>query len=313
MRTLRNAFTMVELIFVIVVMAIVGTIGVEIFRNTYDAYLSSSVNQRLQSETELALKQIANRLQYRIRDSLIARETSGTAGYFNGLSGYYPPGNPDRNATVIEWVGYDIDGWLGDGTSTLPTWSGFIDVNDLINPSTLSSPGSDLRSTGRANAVIASLGNSDVNDSALFFTGANTNVLKDYGWKTADYNISNTAAHPIGFAAALEQIATNGYTFSGMDVYEQYKLAWTAYALELRDSDGDGRSDDLLLYYDYQPWHGETYDVNGTSALLIDNVTTFKFQAIGDIIKVQLCIDNNATGNIPAHQHYSLCKEKVIF
>jgi len=313
MRQLRKAFTMIELIFVIVVMAIVGTIGVEIFRNTYDAYMSSAVNHRMQSETELALKQITNRFQYRFKDSVIARETIGTAGYFNGLSAYSPPGNPDRNASVIEWVGYDIDGWLGDGASTLPTWSGFIDVDNNISTLVLSSPGSDLTLGGRADNVIASLGSSDINDTAIFFTGANTNVLKDFGWNYAVYDINNTAAHPIGSAAAVDRIATNGYDFAGKYVYEQYKLAWTAYALELRDNDGDGKTDDLLLYYDYQPWRGETYDNNGTASLLIDNVTTFKFQAIGDILRIQLCIDNNATGNVPESQYYSLCKEKVIF
>jgi prepilin-type N-terminal cleavage/methylation domain-containing protein len=312
MQRLRNAFTMLELVFVIIIMGIVGTIGVEIFRNAYDAYMSSAVNQKLQSETELALKQIANRLQYRFKDSIIARKSTG----FVGLSSTTAA---DQNYTAVEWVGYDIDGWLGtwDGTAGfhIPTWSGFIDVDHgSATSDVLVSPGSDLRDGGRADTVIDSLGGSRVNNCAIFFTGANTNVQKDYGWDYSDYNISNTAAHPINYAGNKDRIATTAaYSFTGMDVYEQYKLAWTAYALVIEDGDGDGKDDELNLYYDYQPWEGDTYDNNGTASLLVDNVTTFKFQAIGDILRVQLCVDNNATGNIPEKEYYSLCKEKVIF
>jgi prepilin-type N-terminal cleavage/methylation domain-containing protein len=324
MHLLRSAFTMLELLFVIVVMGIIGVIGAEIFRNTYDAYTSSTVNSRMHVETELALQQLANRLQYRFKDSIIARSDQTTNGYFDGLS-YF---DPDKNATIIEWVGYDSDGWHGDWNITLntntPTWSGFIDLDapaDLNNdgypdnPAILFTPGTN---TARISQIISNLSprGADINQSAIFFVGANTDPKLSYDWNSSmPHMFQFTAAHRIRSTPVNggRFLADANETFQGIDVYEQYKLAWTAYGIKLDDNDTDGKTDELMFFYDYRPWeNNETY-YNGRASLLIDNVTTFKMQAIGDILKIQICVDNNASGTIPTSQYYSLCKEKVVF
>lgn len=295
---MKKGFTLIEMIFVIVIMGILAKFGSEIFRNIYLNYTQSTANNELQVDTELVLQQIGNRLQYRIKDSPIGRRSDGT---FTPLSAI-----TDANYTTFEWVGYDIDGWLGDDTNTTPTWSGFIDVSDTVNGgiNTLVSPSSDFRAGERVDDVIQALGGSTVADAAIFFTGANSDARTDYGWDTTyPYDQNDTAAHRIQ-AAALDRIApAAGDDFSGVDIYEQYKLSWTAYALEV---DGNGT---LRLFYDYQPWLGETYNGNGSSAILAQNVTTTKIRAIGDMINIQVCIsENNITGS-----EYSICKEKAIF
>jgi len=307
---MKKGFTFIEMIFVIVIMGILAKFGAEIFRNVYLNYNQSLVNNKLQTDTTVAIQQITNRLQYRIKDSVIARDSSG----FKALS--------DMNSTdtynILEWVGYDIDGWLGDGGSTNPTWSGFIDVDDASAIASANTAGTAyLKSTGtdttRIQAVINNLsgttGTNGINNSAIFFTGANSDINTDYGWDTTatptDQN--DTAAHRIkSVAAQIERLATNmsGINkFRGTDIYEQYKLSWTAYALELNTTSGD-----LTLHYNYQPWSGDAY-TDGNSSLIMKHVSTFKFQGAGDIIKLQLCVsDNNMTGD-----QYSLCKEKAIF
>jgi len=115
-------------------------------------------------------------------------------------------------------------------------------------------------------------------------------------------DLNNTAAFPITNAAAVDRIVPSLDNFSGVDVYEQYKLGWSAYALEV-DNNGT-----LRLYYDYQPWLGESY-ANASSAILTRNVTTTKLRAIGDMINIQVCVsENNITGS-----EYSICKEKAVF
>lgn len=299
---MRKGFTFIEMIFVIVIMGILAKFGSEIFRNVYLNYNQSTVNNELQIDTELVLQQIANRFQYRIKDSVIAR--TGPAGAPSGISSI----NPATNYTVFEWIGYDIDGWLGDDTNTTPTWTGFIDVDALdtanADEDTLFSPGTD---TGRVNTVIAALSPSGagIGNAAIFFTGENADVTTDYGWQGAALNTqSDVAAHRITAGANVQQLDdVTGADFNNTDIYEQYKLAWTAYALEIA-ADGN-----LTLYYDYRPWEGESYNNDGTPALLMQNVTTAKMQAIGDILNLQVCVsDNNITGS-----EYSICKEKVIF
>ena len=292
---MKRGFTFIEMIFVIVVMGILASFGAEIFRNVYLNYMLSSTNNRLQEDTENAIQQIANRLQYRIKNSVIA---SNAAGGFVALPSA-------TNQTVLEWVGYDIDGWLGDA-ATSPTWSGFIDVdiNAIPNVNVLASPASDFQAGGRIDTVIQNLSSSSIANAAIFFTGANSNIATQYGWGVVAQNEqSTTAAHRIGNAAAVNQIVPGVDDFSGVDVYEQYQLSWTAYALVL------SANGDLNLYYDYQPWEGETY-ANVAPRLLMQNVDTFKFQGVGDMIKLQVCVNDN---NILGDGGYSLCKEKAIF
>lgn len=301
---MRKAFTFIEMIFVIVILGILAKFGSEIFRNVYLNYNLSVTNNKLQTDTEAAIEQIANRLQYRVKNSVIAKDSA--TNLFHGISA---PPTVAGNYTVLEWVGYDIDGWLGDDTATTPTWSGFIDVDDFANANanTLVSPASDFTAGGRIDNIIDGLsdGNSSVTDAAIFFTGTNTDIQFDYGWNGAAQNEqNNTASHLVGAAGVVDRIVPGVDDFSGVDVYEQYKLSWTAYALELNGNT-------LRLYYNYQPWQGERYnDANIKSAILMENVETFKFQGIGDIIKVQICVnDNNITGD----GGYAICKEQAIF
>ena len=98
-RKSSKAFTMLELVFVIVIMGILAKFGAELFRNIYETYISSSIQNRMQADTELALQQISNRLQYRIKDSVIARTDAAT---FQGLP------SATGNEVILEWIGYDI-------------------------------------------------------------------------------------------------------------------------------------------------------------------------------------------------------------
>jgi type II secretory pathway pseudopilin PulG len=74
----------------------------------------------------------------------------------------------------------------------------------------------------------------------------------------------------------------------------------------LLNSNNDGN---LTLYYNYRPWEGQKY-TDGNSSLIMQDVDTFQYKAIGDIIKVQLCVKD---GNISSDGGYSVCKEKTIF
>lgn len=71
----------------------------------------------------------------------------------------------------------------------------------------------------------------------------------------------------------------------------------------------NSRQGTLTLYYDYQPWKGETYQ-NGKSQIIMEDVDTFRFRSVGDLIKVQLCVTNS---NISSEGGYSICKEKTVF
>jgi len=62
---IKKAFTLLEMIIVMVVLGIIANFGVEILVNAYSNYIFTSVQNRLQSQSEAAVNQIANHLQER--------------------------------------------------------------------------------------------------------------------------------------------------------------------------------------------------------------------------------------------------------
>lgn len=294
MRRVHKGFTFIELIIVIVILGIIGKFGVEILMQAYENYIYSVSNNRLLAQSEAGVQQIANRLQYRIKESVIVR--AGQGGAPNSLATSTMAGDN----VVLEWIGYDIDGWQGDAATT-PTWSGVIDVdNPLATNILLISPGTD---TGRANSVINALSPSGLglNGSAIFFVGdEGVSVNNGFGWNGAVAGQTGNM-HSVNAGGNINEFVPAAGNFSNVDVYEFYRLAWTAYALVLNNGT-------LSLVYDYRPWLGDTI-ANGTTVILTDNVASFRVRAVGDVIKIQLCITD---GNIFQRGAYSVCKEKSI-
>jgi len=304
----RAAFTMLELVFVIAVMGIIGKFGVEFLAQAYKSFIYSSVNQALHSNSTLAVQQISSRLQNRLRDSVIAR--TGAVVSYTSLSSV----SSATTYTVLEWVAVDEEGFRGLDE---PHWSGIIDVNDptasinlLVSPAT---------NTTKANQLILNLSNSnsDINDSSLYFVGSN-NDIDGYGWDGNAIIDQNQVMHPIEKTGNENQFAPQVGNFSGVTIYEYYKLAWTANAIVLENYNTGKYAGlnmgDLLFYYDYQPWAGEKfYDAGVKKAILMENVSTFAFTAIGSVIKIQVCVKSEIIDGRNDNGGYSLCKEKTIF
>lgn len=293
----RLAFTMLELIFVIVIMGIIGKFGVELLAKAYQSFIYTKVNDELQSNSASTIEFIASRLQHRIKDSVIARKNDNT---FDALA------NVDQvtaqDYTILEWVSADIDGFRGNNA---PFWSALVDLDAGV-AGRVDSPETNTTALN-ALIIILSNGNSTLDDAALYFVGSSSDIETGYGWdgNITAINQQNGSMHPINFIPGdLTSFYPDHNNFT--DVYEYYKLAWTANAIVL-SNDGN-----LTFHTDYQPWEGETFNNSTKQNLLMQNVDTFQFLAIGSIIKVQVCvnspiIDGETTGG------YSVCKEKTIY
>lgn len=315
MKKFKKAFTLIEMIIVIVIMGIAAKFGTELLMRAYEDYVYGTANNRLMAESEAAVTQIANRLQYRIKESIIFREGGDVNGTFiNSFTSLASANyNPiDSNTTVVEWVGYDNDGWRGDGSSTKPTWSGIIDLEHVSASNTiLISPESNAT---RISSVISALSYGSFNGagSALFFIGdESVNVNDGFGWNgNAIVDQNDTNLHRVNFGTG-QFTSNNADNFSGVDIYEYYRLAWTSYALEFhRWTDVQGIAQGTVwLYYDYRPWLGENY-TDGKKVVLMENVQTLRFSSIGDVLKVQVCVGD---GDIFKKGAYSVCKEKTVF
>jgi len=298
----RSAFTMIELIFVIVIMGIIGKFGVEFLARAYETFIYSTTNNRLQARSATAVEFIASRLQHRIKDSVIVRRTTGAN--LTALAS----ANPANNYLVLEWISTDIEGYRG---ATAPFWSGILDIDAgiALGNNTLVSPGT---STAALNLQINTLSynGSGIANAALFFIGADSDI-NSFGWDNGAIAFANqsNAMHPITSVAGQPTQFTSGNaaTFNGVDVYEYYKLSWTANAIVISAPDANNMST-LTFHYDYQPWEGERFNDAGTkTALLMEDISTFQAMAIGSIIKIQVCAKSRLI------EEYSLCKEKTIY
>ncbi len=311
MKKYRSAFTFIELLFVIVILAIIGKFGMEFMAQAYRNYIYQQVNNKLSNTSSLALEFIANQLQYRVKDSVIVRTAGGTwATNFKALEG-------ENNATgydILEWIAYDIDSFRG-GSSTVPYWSGIIDkeyAHTTPIPTDILSPGTD---TSKVNSVINILsnGNSGINDAAIYIMSSDSDIYNDYGWDGNAITDQNHTMHPINAHATdvAKFISANAQNFAALNDAlndARYKLCWTAKAVVF-----DPVNAKLWFYYDYQPWQGEKY-TDGKAVLLMDHVSTFRKRQSFHVIKIQVCTKSDLVKQASTDQEqYSICKEKTIY
>lgn len=313
----KRGFSLLELVFVIVILGIVASIGSTLIAQLYENYMTQRAMHRATLKTELAINQIVNRLTHRIANSIISRKADGA--YVPLVDMVYNTTNTDR--AVLEWIGYDNDSFEAQ---TTPGWSGYCDVSATASPN-ISTPGSNL---GFTSTVIGNLAGGAVPALALLY---NLNGQQDgNAFQSPDcfgYDGNTSCIHQVAILNNTT-LTTNRPAGSTTSISDQYKLAWSAYAIvavnknALYPEDGgvrDGtivpesedtpRSFDLELRYNYQPWAGSQYKTASRSTL-VRNVTSFKYSESGGTIRIKLCAterigDANST-------NISVCKEKVV-
>jgi len=281
----KKAFSMLEVIFVIVILGIVSSIGAEIIADTYKSYVIERATHRSSLKTELAANQLANRLAYAIPGTVIGRK--GTI--FRAIDNF-----DATDYTILEWIGYDNDSF---SAQEKPGWSGFVDLYAATTTNTnLKTNGSDLSKT---DTIINNLGGRGIEDSAIFFPG-------EYNAQNVGYNGGdNSGAISVGAGSTGVNLAVGDLSVAHKTIEEHYKLAWSAYAVVPRDNH-DGTFD-LDLYYGYQPWLGETYD-QANHQTLIRNISVFKFVGSDNTIRFKLCQQEKITND----KKITICKEKAV-
>jgi prepilin-type N-terminal cleavage/methylation domain-containing protein len=275
--TIRKAFTMLELVFVIIILGIVASIGAEVIAKVYESYIVQRAQYRATTKTELALNQIANRLRYAIPGTVMAN---------NGVGGLLVPITSIANANSdrLQWVAYDGDSFEAiTAASRRPGWSGFIDLDSSGN-TVLVTPGSNL---GLTNAIIQNLSK---NAAGVVTQTIDTAVL--YFPDGSSYGIN---------AGTVESITLDAAIPSGSRIHERYKLAWSSYAVTVEGGD-------LYLYYNFSPITGAALGNN--KSLLLKGVTNFRFKGSEGALRVKICKEEQISG---AGQTVHACKEKVIF
>jgi prepilin-type N-terminal cleavage/methylation domain-containing protein len=298
----KKAFSLIEVIFVLVILGIVASISSQIIVQVYENYITQKAVYKVNTKTELAITQIVNRLNYQVENSALAKDLNDATNWIkledlNLVN--------DENLTVLEWIGYDNDSFSAGET---PYWSGLANYTTATN-TTIITPGSSLNNV---DTIIKNLSNNEVGligttvqHPALIFAHITGGV------EAQDPSCMGLISNDTTCIFPVSENNSTSFTFEELNatvVTERYKLAWSAYALVPKKNNSTHLYD-LYLHYNYQPWEGEKYDSSTTAKkLLIANVSTFKFTKNGGILQIKLC----ATENIGQDYNISTCKEKAI-
>ena len=308
---MKRAFTLLELVVVIVVLGIIAMMSFNAIMNIYSNYFQTKTVNELETQTEIALEQISKRLEHRIKPSVIARKPSGE---FLALNDSWV--NLNAEYEILEFIPYAYEIFNDvPSDNKAGRYSGYADLANSSPATGLISPGSnfttgvvetikDLTCREDTNATCVDFKNKDGGVAAIF-SDVYYDVQNSFGYK----GVSNLDIAKVG-VKSIDGDTLEISGFANKQISEQYHLAYTANAIvpEQSQSQADKNNGvfDLNLYYDYRPWMGEKYKPNGEKATLAKNVTRFVFTEKNGVIVLKLCMRAK-------NSEITICKSKAVY
>lgn len=302
----RSGFTMIELLFVIVIMGIVGGIALEAIRQYYDGIYRSQVYTQRVNEADHILEQLSKYFENAIDISIVNMDEDAADGALVGNC----VGDPEievegaaHDYTVV-FVGVDVDSLYSLGK---PGWSeyaksGFTGTSITMDDANLS----------YADAMISALyPGSNLQNSAIYNYQDIADTCDDF------YSVNGNAYYTINGAAVGNTLPiTNNAGSVIVDEKDRHKkyLLRTGYAFRVLDTG------EFVMYSNFRPWKGEIYS-NGRQSSLGENVASFyadfnntnSFNDRGSVWRLKVCmrgLDENLSTNDVAQD--AICRERRV-
>ena len=293
---MKKAFTLVELLFVMVVLAIIAGVGTDILRSLFDNYAVTAQIHRLESVANNAADTIATRLEKRVPQTT-AIETSTDTGAKN----YEPLSaiNAQSGKLVFFRKAYELErNFISakNGGVKAPRTSGFIseletttkrDSGNFVDEVKFVSKETDL--TGL-----------DLNDYELFFSNDSSLLYENKNDHFGRYYSGNKSfayqctQGSIGFTEGKFTLVRNCPASTSNSTIVRPSMAALIHKYYLSKEIDKIYLEDNNLYLD-------TCDIKGTckKSLLATGVSTFRFSALGSdpniasTIVFKLCLVEN--------------------
>jgi type II secretory pathway pseudopilin PulG len=304
---MKRAFTLVELIVIVVISSILA-LGTYVFMQQMlkRAIVADFITQK-SLQTQAAIDQLAYMLKARVVNSTISYHRTDNRDELLDAEG--------DEGRILEWIGEEVD------LKYRGVYSGFIDLD-----------------ASTQNNIIAkdfNLTDFNVTGYAVIFSGYNDlgeGNYTQYGWhgRGNEKVYSITAANDMGSNDA--NLTLNGTPNTH---YEKFYLVKSGYAVargeELDKGDfacdnnnildyiADNNFDNtLFLFYDFQPWNGETFCADsgggnraGKATVLLDEVSAFeaKYDGVSMVVQIQAEMDNDNKSD----NNITITKTKAVF
>ena len=291
---MKRGFTLIELVFVIVVLGIISMFGADLYTKIYKSYVHVRAVNQLEARTQNAMMLITNRLEDRIKSSTIGRELQ--TNEFVPISDLTDP-----KYDILEWIGQSVE--TRNINQRNPGWSGFMSMSQLRDSTwkadadkgdagyiadtraafNMVSLGSNFpqvaRIVGNLRATTYNRPSTNTQVAVIFRVVTNdaspTSVGIGFGYDRAvRADGRNRVLIAVGTPSDAgsgsmegETITINQYPFNpnnanSQEFSEQYYIAHSAYAIVpanvvtyTRDNaENLSKNFDLVLRYNYRPW-----------------------------------------------------------
>lgn len=305
MRPLNNhkAFTLIELLFVIVILGIVGGLALEAVRQYYNGIYRTGEYSKRAAQADQILEQISKYFENGISASIIRLDVNNSI--FGTVCNGIPQAGDNSSDYTIAFVGVDNDGLRGfwDGTRWRPGWT-----SDVV------SVGNTVVSADSNYTAIDTVTN-PLAGSAIFRSdgvGEGIDECHRFGWEAAGN--TNDVYRTIIARNSDTDITLNDILSINGQASRAYVLR-TAYAFRAKNGQ-------FNMYTGFQPWSGDQY--NGTTArlladkvthftILYDNTNTIVNSNIGNIYTLKICMqgldENLSDSNLSKNQ---ICRERMV-
>nr|WP_321309795.1 type II secretion system protein [uncultured Campylobacter sp.] len=297
---MKKAFTLVELLFVMVVLAIIAGVGTDILRSLFDNYAVTAQIHRLESVANNAADTIATRLEKRVAQTT-AIETSTDAGTKNYTSLSPINGGAANNGKLVFFrKAYELErnfiSKKAGASENVARASGFISELKTTTAENGGKFTDEVKFVSKETADL-NLGEYEIffsNDSSLLYENKSNHFERYYSGKKSftykcdggevEFNAGEFILERSGCPASTSTIIRP----SMAALIHKFSLSKEIDKIYLDNSDNN-------LYL-------ETCNINGTTckkSLLAPNVSTFRFSALGSdeniasTIVFKLCLVEN--------------------
>lgn len=297
----RHAFTMIELLFVIVIIGIVGGIALEAVRQYYEGIYRTGEYSKRVADADQMLELISKYFEFAVSDSIVVRDQDAATACVGP-----PPTMDDGHDYTVAFVMVDSEGlnsgaW--DGARWRPGWSSMGESNGT----NFSSPDSSYTSLDALSALTGSI---------AIYRSENTGI----GTVCSRYNWDGGVAEASTVYRVIQAVVNNtNVTLNGVlsvsGGVDKGHLMRSAYAF--RAIGGD-----FNMYSDFQPWNGDGKEAGKMSligknvahfTILYDNSNTQVNSNIGNVYTLKLCmkgLDNNLSTT--EERENQICRERTI-
>jgi len=302
----KRAFTLLEMIFVVVISAILAIGSFKAFEALYIRSARAKAITDMTLRSQIILDQIGVLLYNRIPNSVIGYTPSGACEAITELTASRP---------ILEWLGTMDDELLNR------EYDGFVDMGESNKTSDILSVPNISTNFSDVNLIFAGAFDEGAEETSKACGGA-------FGWHGNDSNLS----YDISIDSANKEVTLTDDDDHQPDyIYEKFYLTKTAYAIargaDLTQSDVENNCNydmtnlrdfntTLFLFYNYQPFAGKTFcgdsggNRDGNVSILAEDISSFEAIYVNDSIRINIDMNKTIRGSDSGVHIY---KQKVIF